>query len=92
MVCDLTSVIHDSSDIVQWNTPRIDVPLPLVYAYDRGNDRNKWNSLLEDDPNIKKTHLTARIVSVVTSAIQSLVIYIVATYIPTYSLTHLLCR
>jgi hypothetical protein len=55
-----------------------------VYAYDRGNDRNKWNSLLEDDPNIKKTHLTARIVSVVTSAIQSLVIYVVATYIPTY--------
>ena len=75
MVCDLTSIIHDSSDIVQWSTPRLDVPLPLIYAYDRRNDKSKWNNLVEDDPTIRKSHLTARVASVVTSAIQSLVAY-----------------
>ena len=91
MVCDLTSIIHDSSDIVQWNTPRLDVPLPLVYAYDKINDKAKWNKVLEDDPNIKKSHFTARVASVVTSAIQSLVPIKIVTYSLTHPLTHF-CR
>ena len=88
MVCDLTSIVHDSSDIVQWNTPRLDVPLPLVYAYDKADDKTKWNKLLKDDPNMKKSHLTARVASVVTSAIQSLVSLLLVTYSLNYPLTH----
>ena len=64
-VCDITKAVSHDSNLVRWATPILSAPYPFTYPLSE-------KTLYEPQSTAYKNHVTARLASLVTSAIQAL--------------------